>query len=266
MTTEHHVRDLDEAHRAPTIVLVPGLDGTALLFYRQQPLLARQFNVVAFPLPDDPDAGMDDLVDDLAQLAEELDEDGVILLGESFGGALAMSTALAHPELVRGLIIVNSFPYIERRLQLRLAPLLLRAVPAPAMAAVRRITESRMHSPHVDDEDLREFHERSKQIGRRGYRRRLEILHHYDIRGRLMEIDTPTLFLAGTEDRLLPSVGWADFMRERVPDSDMVLLDGYGHICLINHDLDLLDHVGPWWKGVIEDLPRPTPSPTRPPD
>ncbi len=35
----------------PPIVLVPGIDGTALFFYRQQPRLAEHFDTVAFPLP-----------------------------------------------------------------------------------------------------------------------------------------------------------------------------------------------------------------------
>jgi len=36
------------------------------------------------------------------------------------------------------------------------------------------------------------------------------------------------------------------FMAERMPRATLRVLLGYGHICLINHDLNLLDHVGPW--------------------
>jgi hypothetical protein len=34
----------------------------------------------------------------------------------------------------------------------------------------------------------------------------------------------------------------------------MQVLEGYGHICLINHDLDLLELVEPWWQRVVEEL------------
>lgn len=231
---------------APKIVLVPGLDGTALLFYRQIPLLAERFDVVAFPLPDDPDMTMQDLVADLRRLIDEISQGPVILCGESFGGALSMSFALAHPECLNGLVIVNSFPYVRARAKLRLAPPLLRAFPWGAMPLVRRFTESRLHSPHALSEDLHEFRERSKQIGRLGYIRRLEILRSYDIRENLAKIETPTLFLAGDLDRLLPSADEARFMAERVPNSTLHVLEGYGHICLINHDLNLLEYVGPW--------------------
>lgn len=113
------------------MVLVPGIDGTALLFYRQQPLLAAHFDTVSFPLPTRSVTSMtmESLVADLADLIEELSTNGALLLGESFGGALSMSLALERPELVRGLVIVNSFPYFDERVKLRLAPWLLRAIP-----------------------------------------------------------------------------------------------------------------------------------------
>lgn len=236
-----------------TLMLVPGLDGTALLFYRQVPLLAERFDVVSFPLPDDPVRSMQDLVADLGGLiAETAGDRPVVLCGESFGGALSMSFALAHPERVRALVVVNSFPYIRSRLQLRLAPLALRLFPWGGMPLVRRFTESRLHSPHALPEDLHEFHERSRQIGRRGYIRRLEILGRYDIRERLHEIEAPVLFLAGDRDQLVPSVEEARYMAARVPNATLRILEGYGHICLINHDLNLLEYIEPWIEAIAQ--------------
>jgi pimeloyl-ACP methyl ester carboxylesterase len=248
-----HLRDRAERGGGPPLVLVPGLDGTALLFYRQTPLLARRFDVVSFPLPDDAERTMAGLVEELRELVVEVSNEGAILCGESFGGALSLSFALAHPGLVRGLVIVNSFPFVRERWKLALGPLALRLLPWGALPIVRRFTEARLHSPHALPEDLAEFHERSKQIGRNGYIRRIEILRHYDLRERLHEIAAPTLFLAGDLDQLVPSVEWGRFMSERVPNATLRILEGYGHICLINHDLDLLEYVGPWWDAVGGD-------------
>ncbi|MGI9595606.1 MAG: alpha/beta fold hydrolase [Acidimicrobiales bacterium] len=246
----HHLRDLADVD-ADTIVLVPGLDGTAELFYRQIAPLARRFNVVAFPLPDRRRASMDDLVDDLALLVTEVSRSGAILCGESFGGALSMSLALRYPELVKGLVIINSFPYLSNRFELAVAPWLIKIVPWAAMPAVRRFTEHRLHSAHTLPEDLQQFRTRMRKIKRDGYIRRLEILAHYDLRGSLGEIEVPVLFLAGTDDKLLPSAHWAEYMGRRVPNSDVRLLPGYGHCCLINHDLDLGEIVGPWWLDQV---------------
>jgi pimeloyl-ACP methyl ester carboxylesterase len=242
-----------ERGQGPPLILIPGLDGTALLFYRQVPLLAARFRVLTFPLPDDATATMDSLVEDLKLLLRGIDPagEGAFLCGESFGGALGLSFALAHAELLRGLIVVNSFPVIRQRLRLRLAPLLLKTLPWGTMGLVRRFTGRRLHSPHTRPEDLAEFNQRIAVVRRTGYIRRLEILQTYDIRRRLAEIATPTLLLAGDRDRLVPSVREANFMAARMPRATVSVLEGYGHICMINHDLSLLDYMLPW----LETLP-----------
>ena len=242
-----------EAGKGPLLLLVPGLDGTALLFYRQLPLLASRFHVVTFPLPDDSTCTMESLVENLRQVIEaEIQRHGkqrALLCGESFGGALSLSLALAHPELLDGLILLNSFSRIDTQFRLRLAPTLLKLVPWGAMGLVRRFTESRLHSPHALPEDLAEFHSRMRHVGKRGYIRRLEILRDFDVRARLGEIQIPTLLLAGEKDRLLPSVQEAGFMAGRMPDASAVTLKGYGHICMINHDFSLLDYIQPWLES-----------------
>ncbi len=233
-----------------TLVLVPGLDGTALLFYRQTPILSRRFHVQTFPLPDDSACTMETLVGDLKdtvdRVARERGENRVLLCGESFGGALSLSFALRHPERLSGMVILNSFPYIRQRIRIRLGPPLLKLMPWGAMPAVRRFTESRLHSSHTRREDIDEFHRRTRAIGRRGYIRRLEILRDYDIRNELHRIEVPTLFLAADQDHLVPSVAEARYMAARMPNATVRILEGYGHVCMIHDDFDLLAHVDPW--------------------
>ena len=245
----------EEQGKGPTMILVPGLDGTALLFYRQVPILAQHFRVLTFPLPDDPGCTMSTLVERLRVVIHEaLEQNGqqkVLLCGESFGGALSLAFALEHPELLMGLVIVNSFSMIRNRMALRLAPWLLRTIPWGAMKMVRQFTEWKLHSPHTQPEDLAEFHTRMVQVGKKGYIRRLEILQSYDVRDQLSRIQTPTLFLASDRDRLVPSPREAEFMAGRMPNAQRIVLNGYGHICMINHDFNLQDYVLPWLTRTI---------------
>ena len=141
---------------------------------------------------------------------------------------------------------MNSFPRVRNRFAIRVGPALLKLLPWGAMPLVRRFTESRLQTSHTRPEDLREFHERSKLIGKTGYVRRLEILRSYDIRERLSEIATPTLFLAADQDRLVASVKEGQFMASRMPNAMLRVLEGFGHTCLINHDFDLLGAIEPW--------------------
>jgi pimeloyl-ACP methyl ester carboxylesterase len=232
------------------MVLVPGLDGTALLFYRQTPLLSRRFHVETFPLPDDAACTMDSLIaavkERVDRIALERGEDRILLFGESFGGALSLSFALRHPEKLEGLVILNSFPFLRQRLRLRFGPRLLRLLPSQAMPHLRRFTGRRLHGAGTGREDLQEFHQRTRSIGWTGYIRRLEILHDYDLREELHRIEVPTLFLAADQDHLIPAVEEARFMAARMPEATVRILPGQGHVCMINADFNLLEHMEEW--------------------
>jgi pimeloyl-ACP methyl ester carboxylesterase len=222
------------------VILVPGMDGTGLLFYRQVPLLARSYRVVTYALRDTA-ATMDVLVSDLARIIDTVapTERRAIIVGESFGGALALSFALARPEQVSRLVILNSFPYFAPQRRLRLAAVGLGALPWGAMGLVRRLTAFRLHSPHTHRQEIDLFMELTARASRCGYINRLKLLMQYDVRHRLHELRAPTLFLAADRDHLVPSVAQARYMAARVPGSMLRVLEGHGHICLIAPDIDL---------------------------
>ena len=222
------------------VILVPGMDGTGLLFYRQVPLLARSYRVATYALRDTA-ATMDVLVSDLARIIDTVapTERRAIIVGESFGGALALSFALAKPEQVSRLVILNSFPYFAPQRRLRLAAVGLGALPWGAMGLVRRLTAFRLHSPHTHRQEIDRFMELTARASRGGYINRLKLLMQYDVRHRLHELRAPTLFLAADRDHLVPSVAQARYMADRVPGSMLRVLEGHGHICLIAPDIDL---------------------------
>lgn len=225
---------------APPLVLVPGLDGTGLLFYRQIPLLESRYRVATHRLRDDA-RHLDELVADLHERVTAMTGAGerVTLVGESFGGALSLSYALAHPDRVARLVILNSFPDFAPQARLRLGYWLLSATPWGVMRVVRRLTAWRLHSPHTSQAEIRRFHQLMRATTRRGYLSRLKMLREYDVRGRLADLTVPVLYLAGDGDKLVPSVEQAALMTSLTPHASMRVLRGHGHICLIAPDLDL---------------------------
>ena len=223
----------------PPLVLVPGLDGTGLLFYRQRPLLAQQFRVATVRLRDDA-AAMDTLVSDLGAAIDSVAPGSrVTLVGESFGGALVLSFALAHPERIERLVVLNSFPYFAARARLWVGHRLLRAMPWGMMAAVRRLTSWRMHSAHTTRDELERFHALMRATTREGYLSRLRMLRSYDVRNRLRHLRAPILLLASDQDHLVPAVQQARLIASLAPDVTVRVLAGHGHICLMAPDLDL---------------------------
>lgn len=229
------------------VVLVPGMDGTGQLFYRQVPLLAGAYRVATYALRDDART-MGQLVADLAGVVDAAapGTGRAIVVGESFGGALAMSFALARPEKVQALVVLNSFPYFAPQVRLHLAAWGLGAVPWGAMNLIRRLTAFRMHSRQTDREEIQQFLVLTARASRDGYIGRLKLLMRYDVRERLHELVPPTLFLAAAQDHLVPSVAQARFMAGRTPGAVMRVLEGHGHICLIAPDVDLRQILHQW--------------------
>ncbi len=234
----------------PPLILVPGMDGTGLLFYRQVPLLARRFRTVTYTLRDDA-GSMEVLVDDLAEVVGTVAAAGepALVVGESFGGALSMSFALRFPRLAAGLVVVNSFAHFRPQLRLSLAIHGLRLMPWGAMRLVRRLTAFRMHSRYTHRREIRRFMELTDQATKEGYLDRLRILRHYDVSDRLADLQIPVLFLAADRDHLVPAVEQAEVMAARAPHSRLRVLAGHGHVCLIAPNVDL-DRIIDEWASV----------------
>lgn len=233
------------------LVLVPGIDGTGLMFYRQVPRLEERYDVTAVRLRDDAER-MDELVEDLHRAVSEAAPDGraVTIVGESFGGALALSYALAYPERAARLVIVNSFAHYGAPVRLWLAYHLLRAAPWRLMPLVRRLNARRMYSPHTRDEDIARTLELLRASTRRGYQSRIGILRDYDLRARLSDLVPPVLFLAADRDTLVPSVEQARLMQSLAPRSSVRILEGHGHTCLVAPDVDLASILEQWNEEV----------------
>ncbi len=231
----------------PPLVLVPGMDGTGRLFYRQASLLARRYHVATYRLRDDA-ASMDVLVADLAHVIRSISGGAqpAIVVGESFGGTVALSLAVTRPDLVAALVVINSFPRFLPQLRLHLAILALRTLPWQTMPLVRRLTAFRMHSKYTHGAEIRRFMDLTAATTRTGYLGRLRILTQFDVRDRLGEIRAPTLFLASERDHLVPSVAQARHMAARIPGAGIRVLLGHGHICLIAPNIDLEQILHDW--------------------
>lgn len=167
------------------LVLVPGIDGTGHLFCRQIPELETRFTVTATRLRDDVER-MEELVRDLDdEISRVAGARRVTLLGESFSGARALSYALAHPERIDRLVILNSFAHLGSQVRLWLGYHLLRATPWGMVRIVGQLVAGRMHSPTTDRDEVRQCLELMRTTTREGYLSRMRILRSYDIRAQL---------------------------------------------------------------------------------
>lgn len=220
----------------PLLVYIAGLDGTGQLFFKQAPSLSRSYRVVTYRSRDDGKFTYDDLTDDVACVIRDLGEERAIILGESFGGTVALAFALRHPRMVERLVVVNSFPRFRNRVRIRLAALLTSVLPFQALWPVRLATNSLgLYADGVNREDRRRFFKAIRTVKGEAYARRLQLISEFDVEDRLSEIQAPTLFIAGEKDRLIESAGEARRMAARMPDAKVRIVDGAGHACLLGN-------------------------------
>ena len=226
----------------PLLVFIPGLDGTGELFFKQKPDLVGSYRVVTVHLCDHGDFTYEDLTGDVATIIRELGEEKAIILGESFGGTVALSFALAHPGLIERLIIVNSFPRFRGRMRIRLAALLAPITPFRATWLLRAAASTLgLYIDGVKAEDRRRFFKVIRSVRQEGYARRLRLIADLDIEDRLSQIQVPTLFVAGDKDLLVPSVREAKRMARRIPNAEVRVIRGAGHACLLGNRLRVAD-------------------------
>lgn len=212
-----------------TLVLIHGFGDSAAGWSRVARALSEHYRVVVLDLaghglsdPVKPPLGFDDLVEGVeAALADQ--GNGLLLIGNSLGGWMAMRFALDHPDRVHRVLLLNSggasWADVPDALLL------------PSTREEQRIKIVAMfgpdNTPRVPDFML-------DQLVARGQDPRLlslwnEIAHGMHLDDELAELRTPVELLWGTPDPFLPLEAYAKPLLEALPNAELHTLDGCGH-------------------------------------
>lgn len=226
----------------PLLIYIAGLDGTGELFFKQAPLLARRHRVVTFRSRDDAAFSYEDLTNDIALIIQDLGAPQATILGESFGGTVALSFALRYPRMVERLVVINSFPRFRGRFRIKLGAWLARSLPFRLLWPVRRgASILGLLVDRVSREDRCRFWNAVRTVSAEAYARRLQLIAGFDVEDRLPEIQAPALFIAGERDLLIPSVKEAHAMAARMPNATVKVIKGAGHACLLGNRVRLAE-------------------------
>lgn len=183
-----------------TLVLLPGLDGSGLLFENLTATFGADVNVIIVSHPGDAALGYTELETIARSFLPE--EQPFFLLGESFSGPIAISIAASRPPGLLGLILCCSFARNPRpalaalRSLLPLAP--IAALPLPLLSY---FVLGRFSSPALRlslDQSL-------AQVSPAALRARARAVLSVDVTARLAQLAVPVLYLRAAEDRLVPA-------------------------------------------------------------
>jgi aminoacrylate hydrolase len=224
------------------LILSAGLGGSGNYWLPNLPALASRHRVILYDhrgtgrsdraLPET--VTVEQLGDDILALIEGLGLRSATIIGHAAGAVAGLAAALAAPERIDRLVLVNGWstpdPHFLRCFETRLALLrdsgpraYLRAqpiflYPANWMSehAARLVAEDEAHLAHF--------------AGAEAYEKRIAALAAFDVDARLREIAAPTLALAATDDMLVPS-NCSKRLVEGIGGARLATMHWGGHAC-----------------------------------
>jgi pimeloyl-ACP methyl ester carboxylesterase len=237
----------------PPVILLHGFAASTFTWRDVMPPLAEERLVVAYDRPafgltERPDPREIDGPNPYAReaqaalvvgLMDAMGIDKAILMGHSAGGAVALDAALAYPDRVAGLVLVDAAVYTQGGLPAFLQPI-LRTAPFRRIGPLvgrsfkrigRNLAEQSWEDPAKLTPEILEGYMRSLEVD--GWDRALWelvlVTTPQNLPDRLDEVGMPVLVVTGDNDRVVPtedSVRLAD----ELPNAELVVIAEAGHV------------------------------------
>ena len=230
-----------EAGSGPNVILLHGLGGDSSNWALTIPALATKYHVWA---PDQIGFGASDkpminyrvgtLVDFLEKFCKTEGIDKAIVVGNSLGGWTAIDFALAHPERVEKLVLVDSAGYsLDAQGGVRPTRQTLSTLNPSTLAGAKAVASVIFANPAYATDATAEMLFTQHMRKNDGYTIDQfidSVLRGDDVvDGKLGGIKAPTMVVWGREDHLIP-LPLGERLHKEIAGSQMVVLDHCGHV------------------------------------
>jgi len=218
------------------LVLVHGFTGSSLDWVDVIEPLARDRQVVTFDhrghgeSPNTGDAStytFDQLVADMTVLLDDLELDRFDLLGHSMGGVVAMRYALAHPERVRSLVLMDTAAgSATGNAEMMRAG--IEMVRTQGTSALFELIQGFLGEGEVADVQRARMRTKLAQMDPVAFTELgEELLTYPSVLDRLAGLEIPTTVLVGVDDHGLR--GAADDLAATIPGAELVVIPDAAH-------------------------------------
>lgn len=247
------------------IVLLHGFGGSTFSWRDALPALASEYRAVAFdrpgfglttrPLRDEWTEHNPYSIESQVRLTvgmmDELGLREAVLVGHSAGGAVALRTALAHPERVTALVLVAPAVYgggppswIQPLLRIpqvrRLGPLITRRL----AGTLESVLDRSYADPSLITPEVREGYKKPLQADDwdRGLWELTLAAGNGDLADRLGGVTVPTLVLTGDSDEIVPPED-SRRVAEAIPGAELAVVLQAGHLVMEERPADFLQRL-----------------------
>ncbi len=176
----------------------------------------------------------------------ELEFPDIFLGGHSMGGAIALWTAIHHPERVKGLILIGSGASLPVNLSLIEELASPQGFPT-AVDNICRWSFSPKTEPRLIDEVRKQMLNNRPSVLGGDFR----ACDAYDLSEQLDQVMAPTLILVGEEDKMTP-MRFAEGLREGIRDAELQVIPGAGHMAPLEQPGKTADLI----REFLEKVPR----------
>ena len=238
---------------APAILMSSGLGGGAGYWSANLGALCKAHRVILYDhrgtgrsdrdVPGD--LTLERVADDMLLLLEALGLTRATVIGHAIGGMAGLALALAAPDRVARLVVINGWakldPHTARCFDTRLA-LLRHSGPRAYLHAqplflypAQWISDHHQHLLDEEEAQLVQF------PGAEMIQRRIAAARRFDIADRLRELVVPTLVVVAEDDMLVPPA-CANRLAAAIPGGELARMATGGHACNVTR----ADHFTMW--------------------
>ena len=241
-----HMRDEGVRDDPSPIVLLHGTAASLHTWEGWVDALKTRRRVIRFDLPGfgltgpspDGNYGIENYVRFVTAMLDKLGVRHCVLVGNSFGGYVAWATALALPDRVDKLILVDAGGYAFAASS---PPLGFRIAQLPVLNRLfestlpRSLVESSVRTVYGDPNKVtpelvdRYYEIALREGNRKAWAQRFAQARPGELAARVPELKLPTLILWGGRDQLIPPEAAERFHRD-ISGSRLVMFDDLGHV------------------------------------
>ena len=224
----------------PFIVLMPGMMCSHDVFSHQINVLENFFNVIVIEFNEhrDIELGVKNLASNLPNKFH--------LLGHSMGGIVAMELVKQHSKRVLSLALLNTNPYEEKQeLKDKRNKTLKELDSLDLISLMKSDYISRYFPDDCRDKNklIQQCVDMASILDKKVfYNQSVALRDRKDQTSILENVDCKTLIICGERDQLCP-VSYHSDMNKMIKNSDLIVLEGVGHMPIIECPLILNNHL-----------------------